>query len=291
MKYFVEIVEAGNYSRAAERLFVAQSALSRQMQELENDVQALLMIRGARHVELTQAGQLFYERSKRILEDVTETIRQVHHVSKGEQGILRLLHSSSVSLTPQFGVVLNSLLEAFPGVSLGISNASSEQQARDIDEGRADLGLIRLPTLRKYPNIVQRELLTEKLVVAVSRHSPLAQQGSTDIASLRDAFFVSIPHKERGGLSYLVAGLCQAHGFFPKAARALSRKTTQLNLVDANLGIAIVPESMKLMAPPGVCFLDLPQPEAVSMVGLIHHRVAPPLVAAFVEAFVDRMRS
>ncbi|MBB5610671.1 MULTISPECIES: LysR family transcriptional regulator [unclassified Janthinobacterium] len=288
-RYFVEIVDAGSYSRAAEKLYVAQSALSRQIKELENAVQALLLTRDARHIELTPAGQVFYERSKRILEDIDETVRQTRHVGQGAQGIIRFLHSSSVTLTPAIGALLNRLLAQFPGVSLDISKDSSENQALDIEEGRADLGLVRLPTLRKHANIIVRELYQEKLVLAVSQDSPLAAQTRTSIAALRDQAFVSIPHKDRGGLSYLVAGMCLAQGFFPKAARALSRKTTQLHLIEANLGIAIVPDSMRLVAPPGVRFLDLPEEESPSTVALISPRAASGMVAAFADAFVREM--
>ncbi|MFZ4874552.1 LysR family transcriptional regulator [Janthinobacterium sp. Mn2066] len=288
-KYFVEVVDAGSYSRAAEKLYIAQSALSRQIKELENEVQALLLTRDARHIELTPAGQVFYERSKRILEEIDETVRQTRHVGQGAQGIIRLLHSSSVPLTPAIAPLLNRLLAQFPGVSLDISRDSSENQALDIEEGRADVGLVRLPTLRKHANVIVRELYQEKLVVAVSQHSPLAAQASTTIAALRNEAFVSIPHKDRGGLSYLVAGMCLAQGFFPKAARALSRKTTQLHLIEANLGIAIVPDSMRLIAPPGVRFLSLPEEESQSTVALVSPRAASGMVAAFADAFVREM--
>lgn len=290
-RYFVEVVDAGSYSRAAEKLYIAQSALSRQIKELEGEVQALLLTRDARHIELTPAGQVFYERAKRILDDIEETVRQTRHVGQGAQGIIRLLHSSSVTLTPAIGAVLNRLLAQFPGVSVDVSKGSSENQAADIEEGRADLGLVRLPTLRKHANIVVRELFAEKLVVAVSAASPLAALERTTIAALRDEAFVSIPHKDRGGLSYLVAGLCLAQGFFPKAARALSRKTSQLNLIEANMGIAIVPDSMRLVAPPGVRFIALPDEESHSVVGLISPRAASGMVAAFTEAFVREMNA
>ncbi len=289
MKYFVEIVDAGSYSRASERLYIAQSALSRQMKELESEVQALLLERDSRHIELTDAGRLFYERSKRILEDIAETVQQAHQVSKGEQGTIRLLHSSSVTLTSEMGLVLNRLLAEFPGVTLDISKASSDHQAADIEEGRADLGLIRLPILRKYPDIVVKDFFTEKLMVAVSQQHVLANQSHTEIASLRDEYFVSVPHKDRGGLSYLVAGLCLKQGFFPKVARAISRKTSLLHLIDANMGIAIVPESMQEVAPRGVRFLSLPEQESSSVVGIIYRRETPAMLANFIAAFEREM--
>jgi DNA-binding transcriptional LysR family regulator len=288
-KYFVEIVEAGSYSRAAEKLYVAQSALSRQVKELEDELQTQLLTRDSRHIELTPAGQLFYERSKRLLEDIDDTVVQARQVGLGAQGVIRLQHSSSVILTPQLTAAISRLLDAFPGVTLEVSMAPSENQTLDIEEGRADIGLIRLPTLRKYPHIQVHELTTERLMVAVSQHSPLAGLDNIELASLSQESFISIPHKDRGGLSYLVADLCLAQGFFPRPARALSRKSSQLSLIEANLGIAIVPECMRLTAPAGVRFITLAQGRLLSKVGLASRREATPLVAAFADAMVREM--
>ena len=288
-KYFVEIVEAGSYSRAAEKLYVAQSALSRQIKELEDELQTQLLTRDSRHILMTPAGRLFFERSKRILEDIDHTVVQARQVGLGAQGLIRLQHSSSVILTPALTGAMSRLLDQFPGATLEISMAPSEDQTMDIEEGRADIGLIRMPTLRKYPHIHVRELTTERLVVAVSRHSPLAALDNIELADLSKEPFISIPHKDRGGLSYLVANLCLDQGFFPTPARVLSRKSSQLSLIEANLGIAIVPECMQLMAPAGVRFIPLSRNSLLTKVGLASRREAEPLVTAFADALVREL--
>ena len=289
-KYFVEIVESGSYSRAAEKLYIAQSALSRQIKELEDELQTQLLVRDSRHIELTPAGQLFFERGKRILEDIDDTVVQARQIGVGAQGLIRLQHSSSVILTPRLTNVIRKLLDDFPGVTLDVTMAPSENQTLDIEEGRADIGLIRLPTLRKYPHIQVREIATERLMVAVAANSPLAAWDQVALSSLSQECFISIPHKDRGGLSYLVANLCLEQGYFPKPARALSRKSSQLNLIAAGLGIAIVPECMQLMAPAGVSFIPLAEGQQTT-VALASRREADPLVAAFADAFVQAMRS
>jgi len=289
IKYFVEIVDAASFTRAADRLYIAQSALSRQTKELEDELQVTLLERDARHIEVTPAGRFFYERCRRILEDVDDAVQQTKQVGRGGVGTLRLLHSSSVTLTTSIGALLERLLGEFPGVTLDVSKAASDHQAADIEEGRADLGLARPPILRKYPNLVVTELFSERLMVAVSAQHSLSARTHTGIDRLRDEAFVSIPHKDRGGLSYLVAGLCVQHGFFPKAARATSRKTSLLNLVEANLGIAIVPESLREVAPRGVHFLELDDESAHSSVALIYRRDATLIVSNFARALVQHM--
>ena len=96
LRYFVEIVEAGSYSLAAERLFVAQSALSRQVKELEASAQVQLLTRGARRFELTPACKTLYDSAKRLLFNRNGTLVQTRHADRGKQGVTGVLHSSSV---------------------------------------------------------------------------------------------------------------------------------------------------------------------------------------------------
>jgi DNA-binding transcriptional LysR family regulator len=207
----------------------------------------------------------------------------------GAQGVIRLQHSSSVILTPRIGQALAQALDAHPGVTLDVSMLPSENQTLEIEEGRADIGLLRLPTLRRHPHIQVREIGSEPLMVAAPAPSPLAARAQVELAELRDEAFIALPHKDRGGLSYLVANLCLEQGFFPRPARALSRKSSQLNLIAAGLGIAIVPASMQLAAPPGVRFVTLAQDRLLTTVGLATRRDADPLVSAFAEALLARL--
>lgn len=291
LRYFVEIVEARGYTRAAERLFIAQSALSRQVKELEADLDVVLLRREAKQFELTDAGQDFYERSRKILLDLDRAVAQARTIGKGELGALRLLHSSSVPLTAPLGPTLNAALKAFQGISLEISQAPSEYQAREIEEGSADLGLARLPILRANLNLESTLLYRERLVVAVPAGHRLAQRASVEIAELRDEHFVSVPHRDRGGLSYLVAERCIAHGFYPRVARATSRKNSLLSLVNAGFGVAVVPQSMaSISLAAGVSFPAVQDEDFYSEVALLRRRDAPAMVRQFVEAFIAGLR-
>ncbi|MFL9926991.1 LysR substrate-binding domain-containing protein [Herbaspirillum lusitanum] len=290
LRYFVEIVAAGSYTRAAERLYVAQSALSRQIKELEADMDVLLLRRDAKQIELTLAGQDFYDKARKILDDIEQAVGQARQIAVGGSGVIRLLHSTSVPLTPPLGPGLNLALQGFPGVSLEISQASSEHQAQEIEEGRADLGLARLPVLRTHAHVEMLELYSEQMVVALPQQHPLARRRGLALAELREQRFVSLPHKARGGLSYLVAQQCIASGFFPVAARATSRKASLLSLVSAGFGIAIVPRSMREISVSGVLFVPLKDEDFCSPVALMYRRDAPALVAKFVAAFVAQQK-
>lgn len=290
LHYFVEIVESGSFSRAAERLFVAQSALSRQVRELEDSIGTPLLRRGPRQVELTPAGRAFLPRAQRLLGDLEAARRLAREVGEGGHGLLRLGHSSSVPLVGGLQAALRGYLAVQSGVRLELTQQSSEQQLADLAEGRLDLGLLRLPVLRQHPRLHLRALYREPLLLALAADHPLARrEAPVALAALAGETFVSIPHLQRGGLSYRAAELCLGAGFYPRPARALSRKTSQLQLIEAGFGVALVPASMRAIAPPAVSFMSLAEAEAYSEVALAWRRDDSPLVEGFVEYFLENL--
>jgi DNA-binding transcriptional LysR family regulator len=278
-KYFVEIVDAGGYTRAAERLCIAQSALSRQIKDLEALLEVQLLRRGAGPLELTPAGRRFEQGARQLLDLAAVTIGESRQVARGEQGLIRLVHSSSVPLGGVLMARIDAYLRDHPGVSLDISQLTSEHQGADIAEGRADVGLLRLPVHRKFPGVSVTHLFSEPLMLAAPAGHRLAQREAVSVTELREEAFVSTAFWQRGGLSYRVADLCQQHGFVPKAARATSRKTTLLSLVGAGFGIAIVPAGMAAICPAGVRLVALAGGDSVSSVAMVH-REQPGLPAA-----------
>lgn len=115
LRYFVEIAECGSFSAAAERLYIAQSALSRQIKELEQQLGTPLFERTARLPRLTLAGQAFLERSRRLLADLAQAERVTRDIGQGLQGSLRLNHSSTVPLTGTLLARLGNYLKDNPG--------------------------------------------------------------------------------------------------------------------------------------------------------------------------------
>ncbi len=148
-------------------------------------------------------------------------------------------------------------------------SGSFSAQLEEIADGRLEVGLLRLPVLRQREGVQVRPLYSEQLLLAVPPDHPLARSDRpVELTQLKDEAFISIPHPQRGGLSYLSAELCMRAGFFPKAARVMSRKTTQLQLIQADFGIALLPKSMQDIAPNNVQFLPLADPDCLSTVAV-----------------------
>lgn len=284
LRYFVEIVECGSFTAAAQRLFVAQSALSRQVKALEEQLQATLFERTARQPKLTPAGEAFYPRALRVLTDMNEAAGLAQQVANGQKGVLRLSHSSTVPLTGLLLQALSNYLHGNDGISVEIAQLSSELQLKALADNQLDIGLLRLPVLRQREGVRVVALRNERLLLAVPPGHRLASATQpVELGSLREEPFISIPHPERGGLSYLAAELCMAEGFFPKAARVLSRKTTQLQLIQAGFGIALLPESMRAIAPADVRFLELRGEQFHSSTALACRQQDAPLVTRLVD--------
>lgn len=284
LRYFVEIAECGSFTAAAEHLYIAQSALSRQIKELEQQLGTPLFERTARQPRLTPAGHTFLERARKLLADLDSAERLTQQIGQGLRGSLRLNHSSTVPLTGRLLERLSSYLGANPNITLEIAQQSSEAQLQDIAEGHLDIGLLRLPVLRQDPSVAIQPLYNEPLYLAVAASHPLATATSVHLQQLSEERFISIPHSQRGGLSYLTASLCMQAGFFPRAAQVISRKTTQLQLIQAGFGIALLPEGMRELAHPSVCFVPLAEEGCTSTVALAYGRTAGAMAKEFVQA-------
>lgn len=282
LRYFVEIADSGSFSAAAERLFVAQSALSRQIKELETQLKTPLFERTARQPRLTAAGEAFYPRARNLLSELLKASELATQVGNGELGTLRLSHSSTVPMSGPLLQGISAWLERCPGVSMDIVKLSSEAQLEEIADGRLEVGVLRLPALRQREGVRVLPLYNEQLLLAVPPNHALARsQAPIELGQLKDEAFISIPHPQRGGLSYLSAELCMRAGFFPKAARVMSRKTTQLQLIQAGFGIALLPKSMQDIAPANVHFLPLADPDCLSTVALAYAQKPSALVEQF----------
>ncbi|MGH8346422.1 MAG: LysR family transcriptional regulator [Pseudomonas sp.] len=244
LRYFVDIAESGSFSSAAEKLFIAQSALSRQIKELESQLGTPLFERTARQPRLTPAGLAFLPRAKAILTDVESAGRLAKSVGHGQSGTIRLGHASTVPLIGQLKEVLELYLERATEVSVEVSSESSEMQLMNLVNNRIDVGLLRLPVLHQPNDITIQPLYTEQVVVAVGASHPLSSRTRITLAELRNEPFVSVAHPKRGGLSYQSFELCARAGFSPRPAQVYSLKSTEPLLIQAGFGIALLPISI-----------------------------------------------
>jgi DNA-binding transcriptional LysR family regulator len=282
IRYFLTVANLGGFTPAASALFVAQPALSRQIAQMEEELGFLLFAREPRGVTLTPAGAVYRDRVVSVDRMLAAAAEEGAQLARGEAGVLRLLHSSSIpasSLMPSIA----KFLEACPKARIELDRIASEIQVSEVARGNADIGIVRLPVLRRDPEVRFIELTAESLWVALPSGHHLSSRESLGIADLRHESFVSAVHRERGGLARLVTDLCLGNGFVPNVARVTTRKTSMLNLVAAGLGVAVVPQRMKGIAADGLTYRLLSDKGAQALSALALPRNATPLAERFAD--------
>lgn len=287
IRYFLTVSDLGSITHAAATLFVAQPALSRQIGLLEKELGFLLFEREARGVRLTLAGKGYRDRVMAVENLLSAAADEGLQLARGESGVLRLLHSSSIpagSLMP----AIHQFLDESPNARIDLDRISSEIQVTEVAGGKADLGIVRLPVLRRDPAVTFIELVDEPLWVAMPSNHALASRESLTLAELQQTPFVSAVHRERGGLARLVTDLCLRRGFVPNLARVISRKTSMLDLVAAGLGIAVVPRCMTTMAVDGLTYRPLSDDDACARSALVLPLQASPLARRFAEIVAQK---
>jgi len=250
--YLIGIVEEGGFGAAAEKLFIAQSALSRQIKLLEEEVGFLIFDRSEKKVKLTAAGQALYQNLKNHLHNINSSIEQAKRIAQGSGRTIHIAHSSSIVVDQTKIKLFDQLCQRY-AVEVEINRLSSELQVQALVNGSLDIGFIRPPVLHSLADIHTALLYSAPLYLAVHADDAyFKNKSSIQLDTLSQQAFVATPHAESGGLSYLAANLCLSKGFYPKKSSVRSRKILQLDLVANGFGVCIVPEEFAAVLPANV---------------------------------------
>ncbi|HEY0219515.1 MAG TPA: LysR family transcriptional regulator [Afipia sp.] len=190
LKYFVQIAESGNFSRAAEVLRIAQPSLSQQIKQLEEELGVKLLVRHARGVTATDHGQQLYDHARRILEEVDHARDNVRSQTLAPSGRISVgLPTSAcrgLSL-PLFEVMAKRL----PNVTLHLVEAMTSYLDDLIQAGRLDVAL--LYDHKAFEHVAWTEMMTEDLMMFVAKDSPLANRKSVSFKKLFDHDRITLP--------------------------------------------------------------------------------------------------
>jgi len=283
LRYFVAVGEEQHYGRAAERLRVAQPALSRQIQDLESEIGFQLFDRLPRGVRLSSAGKTLLEDARLILQHVNEATIRAGRVARGLAGTLRVGFTESASW---HGVVPASFLLFRQGQSdaeLQLVPSSSLEQVQAIRSGRLDAGFVfNMP--RTDPELDQLQVASQKLVLAAHKRHPLTQSKRLRLRDLTDAAFVWFPRRQSPAYYDRLMQACFRGGLkAPRIVQEAVDQATLLSLVACGLGVAFVSDATRWRCPKDVALrpvVDLHLPIAFSLVWRKDN--ASPLLARFV---------
>jgi DNA-binding transcriptional LysR family regulator len=255
MRAFVVVAEELHFGRAAGRLHMTQPPLSRQIMLLEQEVGATLLDRGGRTVRLTPAGRVFLSEARRILRLAEESALAARRVPTGAGGTLTV-GFTAVSVHGYVQSFLRQVGGRLPHVDLVLRELVTADQVEAIAAGDIDLGFVRPPVARS--GLLSRVVHAERLLLAAPADDPLAPGGRpVEVGDLDQRALVMYSPVESRYFYELLLGMTAHAGARPRYVQYVSQVHTMLALVQAGLGLAVVPESATALHPDGVAFIPL----------------------------------
>ncbi len=280
LRAFVYVAEERHFGRAAERLFVAQPALSQTIKALEAHIGVQLLDRSTRRVDLTPAGARLLERAQGILEAVDDAVAEARRIDAGEEGSLRLgfIGSASFGLMPALARAIG---DALPLLRLDLTgDLLSPEVAARLADGSLDVGVLRPFDLA--PGVKSRVLRSEPLVAALPTGHPAAS-GPVVLGDLADEPFISYLSRASAMAAALVEA-CRAAGFTPTIRTEVRETATLVAFVASGQGVALVPQGVAHLRIPGVEYVPLADEVTIDLVA--GWRADAP---ATVERVIDRL--
>jgi DNA-binding transcriptional LysR family regulator len=257
LRYFVGVGEEQHFGRAAERLHVAQPALSRQIQDLEREMGFLLFERLPRGVRLSAAGKVFLSDARRILQDVDEAKRRAERIALGQAGTLRIGIATAISW---HGVVVNAFREfrrRHPDVELVLHHLVSVHQVEPVLSGRLDAGFCAAVTPWNK-ELEHLQFALDRMVLAVPKSHPLTKQESVRLRDLRNMPFIWFHRWVNPAFYDQMMEACARRGLnAPRIVQEATDRDTVLGLVQCRIGVAWVTESTRWHCPKGIVLLPI----------------------------------
>ena len=249
LRYFVAVAEELNFSRAADRLHMAQPPLSAAVRQLEQELGTELLLRTTREVKLTEAGATFLEGARRTLAELERARSEAQRAAAGEIGQLRLAFSWSARFET-LPTVGRAFRATHPDVSLLTEEMWNARMLPALRSGAIDLAVSLCPEIAgEFSYLTVR---SEPVVALVARSHPLAGADALELRMLADEDFLLFPRELAPRLYDFMTGLCRGSGFAPRVRGDSFHSGWELQILSDVDVVALAPASVALGLPDGL---------------------------------------
>ncbi|HUZ07372.1 MAG TPA: LysR family transcriptional regulator, partial [Candidatus Paceibacterota bacterium] len=256
LRYFVAVAEEENVSRAALKLHVSQPRISRQIQDLEDEIGFQLFERSAKSLKLTDAGKTFLAEAKSVLQHAEDAVKKARAISGGTNGEINVGYAPSltVQILPQ---ALRTFQEKFPGVRVALHDLSTEEMLAQLGEKKLQVALTVRPSAKLLRGLNFEELARYKMCVAVAPKNPLAKLKFVSLEQISREPLIAYSRKDYPEYHAMLEKLFAAVGRKPKIAGEHDGVTSIVAAVESGRGFALVPSCVACMAGPRLKLLPL----------------------------------
>ncbi len=235
---FVALAETGNFMKAAENLFMAQSTLSRHIQVLEQDLGYELLVRSTRKTELTEIGRLYYQYAKRIVEIEDDCMSAISQHVNGTSGCITC---GMIPLAAKYGFrAITALHISHPKYKIKTVLNDSATLKEMLLNGQCDFCLARELDASCTDEFHRIEFIKDSMQLVVSPTHPLASSPSVSLAQFSDETFLFAPEGTENYADCVSA--CRAAGFTPHIGGTITPVETIIDMVEMGLGVTLLPK-------------------------------------------------
>ncbi|MFM0343135.1 LysR substrate-binding domain-containing protein [Paraburkholderia sp. BL9I2N2] len=292
LQYFVAVAEEEHVGRAAERLHISQSPLSRQIAQLEERLGLTLFERSQQRIRLTSDGRTFLQETRALLTHANRLESLARRLGRGDEGGLCIGYLENAMHSGVLSDALRTLRKDRPAVHIALYNLPSSEQLEGLRQRSLDVALVCEPPLKDDPDLDCAQLLSDPMLLAVPDSHPLATTPKLTPAALGKLDWIAVLHKENVLNHDTFVAACARAGFTPAISMEATEPLTALGLVAAGLGAAMIQRSLRHQAPAGVVLREVPWFTYRTPLWAAWHRInLRPLVEIFRMTLVTNVRA
>ena len=272
LRYFLAVAEELHFRKAAERLFISQPGLSRQIKQLEESLKTVLFERNNRKVQLTNAGEYLKKEAQVHLKHFDHMLKHTKLLDAGLEGNLKLgyVGSAMQNFIPE---LLLKFRKLHPTIHFKLTELDNQQQIESLISHDIDLGFIRLDHVPK--GLSTQTVLEDTFSIVLPENHPINKKNFKGLYQLKDEPFILFEKSYSPAYFEKVMQLFEQSGFTPIVSHSSVNASTIYRLVENNFGISIVPTSLQLGYDMNIQFIELtgmPQRTVLSAVWNIENR-------------------
>ena len=259
LRYFVAVAEELSFTKAAQKLRLAQPSLTRQVRNLEDEIGVRLLDRANNRVALTEEGRLFLFDAKKLLAMCAESVAAVQRMNRGESSQLNIGYIANIhyGLLP---ATLGAFRKLYPRVALNLFDMTSAEQFQALEGHKIDLGFIGLRPALSSHDLLAEGVAHDTMLVALPEGHLLAKKAKLKLADLASQFFIGMSAKTHPGAREWLFETCKDAGFAAKILQEADVEPTAIRFVADGLGVAFMPRQITGLPHEGVVFRPLTPP-------------------------------